>query len=208
MSYPLSDTFATAPVSGYTTVLGSMSATHNSVQQAIDVSAPSSQSILRFNETAHGDFWFEADVEFLTDPSARKHIGLWMTTGNGSEGYRFAHLDSAWVVTRWNNGFGDGAAVTGSVNAGAKPVAGVADAAPTFNVGQRLTLRCELLSSARGLRCGRRWVRRVVLSCNAQLAWCPDQAILVHCGTKSALGARPLDGSHCRYVGSRLQCFK
>jgi hypothetical protein len=148
MSYPLSDTFATAPVNGYTTVLGSMSATHNSVQQAIDISAPSSQSILRFNETAHGDFWFEADVEFLTDPSARKHIGLWMTTGNGSEGYRFAHLDSAWVVTRWNNGFGDGAAVTGSVNEGAKPVAGVADVAPTFNVGQRLTLRCEVIVGA------------------------------------------------------------
>jgi len=148
MSYPLSDTFVTAPVNGYTTVLGSMSATHNSVQQAIDISAPSSQSILRFNETAQGDFWFEADVEFLTDPSARKHIGLWMTTGNGSEGYRFAHLDSAWVVTRWNNGFGDGAAVTGSVNEGAKPVAGVADVAPTFNVGQRLTLRCEVIVGA------------------------------------------------------------
>ncbi len=73
-----------------------------------------------FNETAHGDFWFEADVEFLTDPSARKYIGLWMTTGNGSEGYRFAHLDGAWVVTRWNSGFGDGAAVTGGVDDGGR----------------------------------------------------------------------------------------
>ena len=110
MSYPLSETFATAPAPGYTAVLGGMSATHNSAQQAIDVSAPNAQSILRFNETAHGDFWFEADVEFLTDPSARKHLGLWMTTGNGSEGYRFAHIDGAWSVTRWNSGFGDGAA--------------------------------------------------------------------------------------------------
>jgi hypothetical protein len=59
---------------------------------------PNSQSILRFNEAAHGDFWFEADIELLTDPSARKHIGLWMTTGNGSEGYRFAHLDGAGVT--------------------------------------------------------------------------------------------------------------
>jgi hypothetical protein len=92
MSYPLSESFATAPVTGYTAVLGGMAATHNSAQQSIDISAPNSQSILRFNETAHGDFWFEADVELLTDPSARKHIGLWMTTGNGSEGYRFAHL--------------------------------------------------------------------------------------------------------------------
>jgi len=102
----------------------------------------------RFNETAHGDFWFEADVELLTDPSARKHIGLWMTTGNGSEGYRFAHLDGSWSVSRWNSGFGDGAAVSGSINEGAKPVAGVADVAPTFSVGQRLILRCEVIVGA------------------------------------------------------------
>ena len=148
MSYPLSDSFATAPAAGYTTALGSMSASYNGAQQAIDLSAPNAQSILRFNEAANGDFWFEADVELLTDPSARKHLGLWMTTGNGSEGYRFAHLDGAWGVTRWNSGFGDGAAVSGGVNEGAKPIAGVPDTAPTFNVGQRLILRCEVIVGA------------------------------------------------------------
>lgn len=148
MSYLLSETFATAPATGYTAVLGGMAATHNSAQQSIDISASNSQSILRFNEAAHGDFWFEADVELLTDPSARKHIGLWMTTGNGSEGYRFAHLDGGWSVSRWNSGFGDGAAVSGGINEGAKPVAGVADVAPTFNVGQRMILRCEVITGA------------------------------------------------------------
>src|SRR6218665_996347 len=108
MSYPLSESFATAPVTGYTAVLGGMSATHNSTQQSIDISAPNSQSILRFNETAHGNLRFAADVELLTDPSAHKHLGLWMTTGNGSEGYRFAHLDGAWSVTRWNSSVGGG----------------------------------------------------------------------------------------------------
>ena len=134
MTYPLSDTFATAPGGGYTTTLGSMTATYNSSQQAIDISAPNAQSILRFNETASGDFWFEADLEFLTDPSARKHLGLWMTTGNGSEGYRFAHID--------------GAAVTGGLNDGATPIAGIVGVAPTFNVGQRMILRCEVIVGA------------------------------------------------------------
>jgi hypothetical protein len=147
VSYPLSDTFATAPAAGYTTVLGGMSATYNAAQQAIDLSAPSSQSILRFNETAHGDFWFEADIELLTDPSGRKHVGLWMTTGNGVEGYRFAHLDGGWNVSRWNSGFGDGAA-TGGINDGGKPIAGMADMAPSFTVGQRMTLRCEVITGA------------------------------------------------------------
>src|SRR5579885_1954450 len=148
MSYPLNDTFATAPAAGYTTVLGGMSASHNAAQQALDLSAPSTQSILRFNEAANGDFWFEADIELLTDPSGRKHVGLWMTTGNAAEGYRFAHLDGAWSVSRWSSGFGDGAAVTGSVNDGARPRAGIAATAPTFNVGQRRTLRCEVITGA------------------------------------------------------------
>ena len=99
MGYPLNDTFASAPAAGYTTVLGGMSASHNGAQQAIDASASITQSVLRFNEAANGDFWFEADVELLTDPSARKHLGLWMTTGNAAEGYRFAHLDGAWSVS-------------------------------------------------------------------------------------------------------------
>ena len=47
MTYPLSDTFATAPGGGYTTTLGSMTATYNSSQQAIDISAPNAQSILQ-----------------------------------------------------------------------------------------------------------------------------------------------------------------
>lgn len=148
MPYPLQRPFETAPEAGYLTTLGSMSASHNSAQQSIDLSAPNSQSILRFNETAHGDFWFEADVELLTDPSGRKHVGLWMTTGNGAEGYRFAHLDGGWSVSRWNSGFGDGAGVTGGINDGAKPMAYLADVAPTFNVGDRRVLRCEVIVGA------------------------------------------------------------
>lgn len=148
MSYPFNNTFDTAPPGGYLTTLGVMSYSYNSAQQAIDISASNNQSILRFNEPAHGDFWFEADVELLTDQSGLRDIGLWMTTGNGAEGYRFAHLDDYWDVIRWNSDFSDWAWVTGAVNDGAKPIAGVADVAPTFNVGQRMTLRCEVICGA------------------------------------------------------------
>lgn len=148
MSYPLNDTFATAPAAGYTTVLGGMSASYNAAQQAIDISASNAQSILRFNEAANGDFWFEADIELLSDPSGGKHIGLWMTTGNGAEGYRFAHLNDHWKVTRWSSGFGNEVLVADIIKDGAKPIAGVAGTAPTFNVGQRMTLRCEVIVGA------------------------------------------------------------
>jgi hypothetical protein len=148
VSYPLSNTFDTEPPSEYITTLGGMSYSYNSAQQAVDISASSSQSILRFNEAANGDFWFEADIEFLSDSGGHKNIGLWMTTGNGAEGYRFAHLDGAWSVSRWNIGFGDGASVTGLVNDGANPIAGVSDTAPTFAVGDRRTMRCEVIVGA------------------------------------------------------------
>lgn len=148
MSYPFTNTFEQEPPAGYATPLGSMSASYNGAAQAIDIAAPNGQSILRFNEAAHGDFWFEADVELLTDPGNRKHIGLWVTTGNGAEGFRFAHLDGGWSVSRWNSGFGDGAGVTGVVNDGVKPLAGASDVAPSFNVGERHILRCEVITGA------------------------------------------------------------
>jgi hypothetical protein len=148
VSYPLNNTFDTAPPGGYLTTLGGMAYSYNSAQQAIDISAPENQSILRFNEAAKGDFWFEADIELLSDPSGRKHIGLWMTTGNGAEGYRFAHLDGSWAVSSWNSSFGASAQVGVTINDGAKPIAGVADVAPTFTVGQRMILRCEVICGA------------------------------------------------------------
>jgi hypothetical protein len=148
VSYPLSNTFDSEPPSGYLTNLGGMSYSYNSDQQAVDISASNNQSILRFNEAANGDFWFEADIEFLSDPSGRKHIGLAMMTGNGAEGYRFAHLDGAWLDISWNSSFGDHKVITGFINNGANPIAGVADVAPTFNVGQRMILRCEVICGA------------------------------------------------------------
>jgi hypothetical protein len=148
VSYPLNNTFDTAPPSGYLTTLGGMSYSYNSAQQAIDISASSNQSILRFNEAANGDFWFEADIEFLSDSSGQKHIGLWMTTGNGSEGYRFAHYYSYWFATSWNSSFGAVAQIGGTINDGAKPIVDVSATAPTLNVGERRILRCEVICGA------------------------------------------------------------
>lgn len=148
MSYPFSNTFEVAPPADYLTVMGSMSATYNSAQQSIDISAPTLDSILRFNEPAHGDFWFEADLELLADPSGRKHVALWMLTGNGAEGYRFAHLDGGWDVQRWHSNFIDRYVVASTVNDGARPISGLDGVAPAFNVGQRRILRCEVIVGA------------------------------------------------------------
>lgn len=141
-----------------------MTSSYNSDEQALDLSTPNVQSILRVNEVAHGDFWFEADVELLTDPSGRKHIGLWMTTGNSSEGYRFTHLDGTWDVMRWNSDFRD-AAMISTINEGSKPISGESAVAPTFNTGQRMILRCEVIVGAYDAQ-GIPWARLIQFKAN------------------------------------------
>lgn len=149
MSYPFSNTFEVAPPEGYLTVMGGMSATYNSAQQAIDISSNYTYSILRFNEPAHGDFWFEADVEFLTDPNNSKHIGLWMTTGNGAEGYRCASDGGGfWKITIFNSNVTIRVDSVSTVNYGAKPFVDIDGVVPTFTAGNRMTLRCEVITGA------------------------------------------------------------
>ena len=148
MGYPLNETFATQPPADAWTCLGSLSAEYNPQEQALDLVAAQGQCILRWNEAAHGDFWFEADLELLSDPQSRGHLGLWMSTGSGVEGYRLAHLDGAWSVTRWSGSLGDGTAVSAQVRAGARPQAGLPGLAPAVAVGERLTLRCEVITGA------------------------------------------------------------
>ena len=91
MSYPLSESFATAPATGYTQSWAECPRPQQ--RAAIHRHLGSQQPVhLRFKRAAHGDFWFEADVELLTDPSAPANIGLWMTTAMVLKATGSAHL--------------------------------------------------------------------------------------------------------------------
>jgi hypothetical protein len=148
MAYPLSNTFSSAPPNGYLESLGGMTSAHNASLQSVDISGDG-QSILRFNEAPTGNFWFQADVEFLSDAAGLKHIGLWMTTGNGSEGYRFSHYTDHWRLDGWGSNFSTQYFIEGSyAQEGQIPPTGGAAVTPTFNVGQRLILRCDVTSGA------------------------------------------------------------
>lgn len=123
-----------------------MSWSHNAAQQSIDISGTTAQSILRFNEPAAADFWFEADIEFLTDPGVNRHVGLWMMTGNGSEGLRIVHWTDKWRIDQWGAAFDNEVQVAPRITDGTKPFDG--PAAPTFNAGERRVLRFEVASGA------------------------------------------------------------
>ncbi len=134
MSYPINNTFDTAPPAGYLTDLGGMSHSHDATNHLMVCTATKTQSILVVNEPQSFSAWFEADIELVSDPSARKHLGLWITHGNDSEGIRFAHLDGYWVVSYWSTAFVE-KSMLATVNEGG----GI----PTFNVGERHTLRVD-----------------------------------------------------------------
>jgi hypothetical protein len=112
-----------------------MVATYNSSLQAINLSAIDQPSVLRFSEPAHDNFWFEADLRLNSDAIGQRHIGLWMCTGQSTQGYRFAHASGNWSVSRFDADFQDGALVGPLVRDGATPIAGLTGLAPSFNPG-------------------------------------------------------------------------
>ncbi|WP_296651990.1 hypothetical protein [Rhodoferax sp.] len=125
-----------------------MVATYNSSLQAINLSAIDQPSVLRFSEPAHDNFWFEADLRLNSDAIGQRHIGLWMCTGQSTQGYRFAHASGNWSVSRFDADFQDGALVGPLVRDGDTPIAGLTGLAPSFNPGQRWVLRCECVVGA------------------------------------------------------------
>lgn len=141
MSYPLSESFASAPGAGYYTTVGSIaSVTHNAGEQALDVVANRGQAVVRFTQPGSLDFWFEADLELIenywnSDPGSpergENHLGLWIMSGNGWEGWRAYHYRESWGLDFWNSGGGQ--TNVGSVPDGIRP----------WTTGERHTLRCQ-----------------------------------------------------------------
>ena len=92
MSYPLSDTFATAPATGYTTVLGGMSATHNGAQQSIDISAPTASPSCASMKPPRR-FLVRGRCRVADRPKRPQAHRPVDDDRQWFRGYRFAHLD-------------------------------------------------------------------------------------------------------------------
>lgn len=131
------ETFDTDPGVGTfavaTGLYGTPSVSYNSAAQAVDLSGGLAQNAWIFNSlTAASMMVFETDIELVSDPSGRKHIGVWLASeGALMYGYRIYHLDSAWGLSKWNGWTGEATlSVTSYDN-------------PTFNLGERKVLKIE-----------------------------------------------------------------
>lgn len=142
MALVLDESFATGIPANFATArtqAGTLTATYSSTAQAVDLSnGAAGQSIWDITSvplTVAGEM--EIDLELVADLSGTnnyRHAGAWAVAGQGvvSNGYRLAHFQSDWRLSRW-----DGAVWSGETGSTTTPQ-GVAD---TFTaVGDRRVL--------------------------------------------------------------------
>lgn len=148
MALVLDESFATRIPDNFATARaqsGTLTASYNSTAQAVDLSnSAAGQSIWDITSvplTVAGEM--EIDLELVADLSGTnnyRHAGAWAVAGQSvvSNGYRLAHLQSDWRLSRW-----EGAVWSGESGSTSTPQ-GVTD---TFNaVGDRriLNLRWDM----------------------------------------------------------------
>lgn len=135
MSY-FSEDFAVAPGSDFATTGtysgATLSVTYNASAEAVELSNGNDGSAWVVtswpcaSQTGLDDLLFEADLELLSDPSGRKHPGIWLVQdGALAYGYRIAHLDGSWKFSKWSGWQGE-SAITVTLNSN-----------PSFDVGER-----------------------------------------------------------------------
>lgn len=145
------ESFSSAPTSGYATFGsngGAPSDTYNADYQAVDLYNSSFQTCWALtslqtsgpDDTSGGivisHLVFEVDLELVSDPSGRKHLGAWLAQdGQLVNGYRLDHIDNMWDISRWSQ--------TNFVSGSGTSIKIATNNNPTFNVGQRHILRVE-----------------------------------------------------------------
>lgn len=147
MSYPLNNTFDTAPPTGYLTTIGGMTYTYDSVAQAVNMVASSANSILAIGETANNNFWFSADIELISDTALHKAVGICMLTTSGASGYCFMHYDTYWKVYQWGDAF-SASSILYTIPEGSIPLPESIAPAPSYTVGTRAIFKFESLSAS------------------------------------------------------------
>lgn len=145
MTYPINETFDTAPPVGFWSLYKSdiypFTATHNASAQAIDLQSGAQQSLWRIDAAgALTAFSFTADLELLADTAGGYHMGLWLTNtlgGAGDYGLRYTNskLSGTWFSSVWV-----GAISTGANYELTRQIVGVQ---PYSDVGSRVLLRVE-----------------------------------------------------------------
>ncbi len=142
MASILDESFDTAPpigfydLSGWGTSLPTV--TYNSTASALDMQSTDGSAMLIMASPLNGGLLtFEADVELVSDPNNRKHLGVWLSVKKGKPtGYRICHLDNLWHVSFFTDFATEVAQASTILNN------------MSFNVGERRRLRVTYQNGA------------------------------------------------------------
>lgn len=189
MSYPWNETFdAAVDPTSYTVLAGSPTIAWNEAEQALDITSTNRvTNLIRFNQPAATDFWYEADIELISCPNydnatggwagqTQRHFGIWIANGNGCVGWRFDHYDPPYDGNDyWNlyhyptTDFANPALVAQSTVA---PMTMVPMGHPAFYVGERHRLRVEYWGHPT-----RPWQRLMHFYIDERLVWQTQHAV-------------------------------
>lgn len=130
------ETFDTDPAGKFSIRSGSPTVSWDSANKRLFISGNESQHFISWD--ALGNFTdnivFEMDILFFGNASNRFHFGLYLDSGSsGSNGYRFATLDTNFMASQWVN--------TVESNGGAANINPI-----TYILGTTYTLRCERIN--------------------------------------------------------------
>lgn len=120
---------------------GTVGTTYNATYKSLDLSNSGAYQTFFVLEKSVGyrlgkDYTYEADIELLSDVSARKHFGITLSqskTDFGSIIHRFNHLDNLYGISYWSN-----------ISTGVGYIPDVSDSSIPFIVGNRRTLKVSI----------------------------------------------------------------
>lgn len=130
------ETFNTDPAGKYSIRNGSPSVSWDQTNSRLVLSNGTTQGFIAWDALGSfaGAVAFEIDVLFNSDSAARKHFGMFCSSGaSGTNGYRLCTLDNTIVFLRWVGGVGT--------------TIGTFISNATFTTGKTYTLRFERSSS-------------------------------------------------------------
>lgn len=92
-AYPVNESFTTRVPLGFGTSASTVTATYSAAQQAVDVAGTASATWALWRVSAvplSAALNMVFDLELVSDSAGIRHLGIWLLTGNGYEGVRFA----------------------------------------------------------------------------------------------------------------------
>lgn len=136
MAFIIDESFESGIPAGFAdlVVQGSMGVSYNADAAAVDLSPSYHNNYWRMvSAGARQEFSIVADLEVISDPWNRRHLGFGLLAGSGSLGYRIDTLDNNAIHTYWWDNAWNAVDIGQTVK----------DSQPVIDIGKRYVMRLD-----------------------------------------------------------------